>query len=172
MNARLHPTHSHGFRALALLALVAGLGACSDEGGALEGSVSPLLDLKYKRSEAVLAEGELSINFVTPQGSGVNTVLKVSARVGDMIPEGYTGGLTIDLAEALEGGAQRGVIGRSVLDEPARAFPQLERGTLVVDKIPTGQGQRVTGDFHVTFVNGIDIYSGRTIFGSFEATVP
>ncbi|NTX05044.1 hypothetical protein [Myxococcus llanfairpwllgwyngyllgogerychwyrndrobwllllantysiliogogogochensis] len=172
MSPRLHPTHSHGFRTLALVALVAGLCACSDEGGALEGSVSPLLDLKYKRAEAVLAEGELSINFVSPQGSGVNTVLKVSARVGDMIPEGYTGGLTINLAEALEGGAQRGVIGRSVLDEPARVFPQLERGSLVVDNLPTAQGQRVTGDFHVTFVNGIDIYSGRTIFGSFEATVP
>ncbi|WP_228556725.1 hypothetical protein [Myxococcus sp. AB025B] len=161
------------FRGLALAAvLVAGLCACGDEGGRLEGSVSPLLDLRYTRSEAVLAEGELSINFVKPQGPGVNTLLKVSARVGDMIPEGYTGGLDINLAEVLEGGAQRGAIGRSVLDEPARVFPPLERGSLVVQRIPTAQGQRISGEFHVTFVNGTDIYSGRTIFGSFEATVP
>ncbi|QSQ10675.1 hypothetical protein JY572_19700 [Myxococcus landrumensis] len=172
VSARLHSTTARGLRTLALTALAAGLCACGEEGGTLEGSVSPLLDLRYRRAEAVLAEGELSINFVTPQGSGVNTVLKVSARVGDMIPEGYTGGLDINLAEDLGGGAQRGAIGRAVLDEPARAFPQLERGSLVVDRLPTAQGQRVSGDFHVTFVNGIDIYSGRTIFGSFEATVP
>lgn len=176
MRARSLASTAHGVRrsrrALALASVLAALCACGDEGGTLEGSVAPLLDLKYRRAEAVLAEGELSINFVTPQGSGVNTVLKVSARVADMLPEGYTGPLDINLAEVMEGGSQRGVIGRSVLDEPVRVFPQLERGSLVVDRMPTEPGQRVSGDFHVTFVNGIDIYSGRTIFGSFEATVP
>lgn len=172
VSARVPSNPMRGPRLLALTALVAGLCACGEDGGTLEGSVAPLLDLRYKRSEALLAEGELSINFVVPQGSGVNTVLKVSARVGDMIPEGYTGGLDINLAEDVGGGAQRGAIGRSVLDEPVRVFPPLARGSLVVDRLPTAQGQRVSGDFHVTFVNGIDIYSGRTIFGSFEATVP
>ncbi len=166
--SRLPPRRS---RVLALSAALAALCACAPEGGELEGSVSPLLDLRYQRAEAQWSPGELAINFVTPQGSGLNTQLKVSARVGDMIPEGYTGGLKIDLAQVLEGGAQRGAIGRSVLDEPVRTFPQLARGTLTVDGTPTLPGSRITGDFHVTFVNGTDIYSGRTIFGSFEATV-
>jgi hypothetical protein len=30
----------------------------------------------------------------------------------------------------------------------------------------------VTGELHITFTNGTDVYSGRTIFGRFEATVP
>lgn len=158
-------------RVLALSAVLAALCACSQEGGELEGSVSPLLDLRYQRAEAQWSPGELAIHFVTPQGSGVNTVLKVSARVGDMIPEGYTGGLKIDLAEVLEGGAQRGAIGRSVLEEPVRSFPQLARGTLTVLSTPVEPGSRIDGEFHVTFVNGTDVYSGRTIFGSFEATV-
>lgn len=151
---------------LAVLAL-----ACGGEGGALEGSVTPLLDLRYQRSEARVGEGQLSVSFLTKQGSGENTVLKVSARVDDMLPEGYTGSLDIDLAEVLENGAQRGTVGRSVLDEPVREFPLLARGKLFVDRIPQPNG-RVTGDFNVTFVNGTDVYSGRTIFGRFEATVP
>jgi hypothetical protein len=157
--------------AVALSTALAGLCACGSEGGELEGSVSTLVDLRYQRAEARWSPGELSINFVTSQGSGVNTILQVSARVGDMIPEGYTGPLVIDLAEALEGGAQRGAIGRSVLDEPVRAFPPLARGKLTVDGTPVEPGSRISGDFHVTFVNGTNVYSGRTIFGSFEATV-
>ncbi len=158
-------------RALVLGAALAASSGCSSEGGELEGSASPLMNLRYERAEAQWSPGELAINFVTPQGSGVNTVLKVSAFVGDMIPEGYVGPLTINLAEVLEGGAQRGAIGRSVLDEPVRTFPQLEVGTLTVDGTPVTASSRIQGDFHVTFVNGIDVFSGRTIFGSFEATV-
>ncbi len=164
---------SHSTPRLLALPLLAALCACGDGDKTLEGSVSPLLDLRYERAEALLAEGELSVSFVTPQGSGVDTKLKVSAQVADMLPEEvYTGPLTVDLAEVLEGGAQRGAIGRSVLDEPVRTFPQLRLGTLFVDAMPLEQGQRITGEFNVTFENGTDVYSGRTIFGSFEATVP
>ncbi|WP_090484686.1 hypothetical protein [Myxococcus virescens] len=152
--------------------LTALLCACGDEGGRLEGSVTSLLDLRYDRAEAQLAEGELAVSFVTQQGTGTNTVLKVSARVQDMLPEGYTGSLDVNLAEVLANGAQRGAIGRNVLDEPARTFPELRVGGLKVKALPSQQGQRISGEFHVTFVNGTHTYSGRTIFGSFEATVP
>ncbi|HZI14872.1 MAG TPA: hypothetical protein VE153_31170 [Myxococcus sp.] len=164
---------SHSTPRLLALPLLAVLCACGDGDKTLEGSVAPLLDLRYERAEALLAEGELSVSFVTPQGAGVDTKLKVSAQVADMLPEEvYTGPLTVDLAEVLEGGAQRGAIGRSVLDEPVRTFPQLRLGTLRVDAMPLEPGQRITGEFNVTFENGTDVYSGRTIFGSFEATVP
>ncbi|WP_426749312.1 hypothetical protein [Myxococcus sp. Y35] len=152
--------------------LAAALCACGGEGGRLEGSVTSLLDLRYDRAEAQLAEGELSVSFLTQQGTGTNTVLKVSAQVEDMLPEGYTGYLDVDLAEVLANGAQRGAVGRNVLDEPARTFPALRVGGLEVKALPSQQGQRISGEFHVTFVNGTHPYSGRTIFGSFEATVP
>ncbi|WP_241758675.1 hypothetical protein [Pyxidicoccus parkwayensis] len=165
----LHPRRIA--RALLVGAALVASSGCSSEGGDLEGSVSALIDLHYERAEAQWSPGELAISFITPQGSGVNTVLKVSAVVGDMIPEGYTGPLDINLAEVLGDGAQRGAVGRSVLDEPARTFPQLEVGALKVGSTATEPGSRITGDFHVTFVNGTDVFSGRTIFGSFEATV-
>ena len=158
-------------RALVLGAMLLASSGCSSEGGELEGSVSPLLDLRYERVEAQWSPGELAISFVTAQGSGINTQLKVSATVGDMIPEGYVGPLQINLAEVLKGGAQRGALGRSVLEEPARTFPPLQVGRLNVDGTPVTAGSRITGDFHVTFVNGTHVFSGRTIFGSFEATV-
>jgi hypothetical protein len=58
-----------------------------------------------------------------------------------------------------------------VQDEPPRAFPRILRGGLTFDKTPAS-GATVPGSFHVTFVNGTDVYSGRTLFGRFEATVP
>ncbi len=152
--------------------LAAVLCACGDEGGRLEGSVTSLLDLRYDRAEAQLSEGELAVSFLTQQGTGTNIVLKVSARVADMLPEGYTGPLDVDLAEVLATGAQRGAVGRNVLDEPARTFPALRLGGLKVKALPGQQRQRISGELHVTFVNGTHPYSGRTIFGSFEATVP
>ncbi len=160
-------------RTLVLGPLLAALCACGDAGsGTLEGSVAPLLDLRYDQVQAGLAEGELAVDFISVKGAA-GTVLKVSARVADMLPEeAYTGPLTVDLAEVLEGGVQRGAIGRSVLDEPVTTFPPLRLGTLFVDAMPLETGQRVTGEFNVTFENGTDVYSGRTIFGSFEATVP
>lgn len=160
-------------RALVLGPLLAALCACQDPGsGTLEGSVAPLLDLNYDNVQAALAEGELSVSFVSLEAP-LGTVLKVSARVADMLPEEvYTGPLTVDLAEELDGGVQRGAIGRSVLDEPVITFPQLRLGTLFVDAMPLETGQLVKGEFNVTFENGTDVYSGRTLFGSFEATVP
>ncbi|RKH16578.1 hypothetical protein D7Y13_12000 [Corallococcus praedator] len=161
------------FIAPALFALAAA--ACGDgEGGALEGSVTPLLDLRYQRAEARLAEGSLAVSFVETQGTGQDVVLKVSARVADMLPEDpeYAGSLDIDLAEPLEDGSQRGSVDRSVLDEPVRPFPLLARGNLFVKSLPKTPGDRVSGEFNVTFVNGTDVYSGRTIFGRFEATAP
>jgi hypothetical protein len=97
----------------------------------------------------------------------------VSARVADMLPDGeYAGSLDINLAEALADGSQRGSVGRSVLDEPVRPFPQLVRGNLFVRSLPRNTGDRVSGEFNVTFTNGTDVYSGRTIFSRFEATAP
>jgi hypothetical protein len=72
------------------------------------------------------------------------------------------------------GGAEgplRGAVSRSVLEEPARAFPDIARGELVFDGY-LDSGKTVTGELHVTFANGTDVYSGRTLFGRFEATVP
>ncbi len=153
--------------ALLLLGLLTGCG----DGPRLEGSVTALLDLRYERAEALADEDEASVRFVTAQGAGENTILKVSAVLDELV---LTPGEPVDLAELLgeePESPQRGSVSRSVLDEPERLFPRILRGTLTFDKALT-PGATVPGNFHVTFVNGTDVYSGRTIFGRFEATVP
>jgi hypothetical protein len=144
--------------------------ACG-QGPHLEGSVTSLLDLSYETAEAQANEEEATVRFITVQGAGENTILKVAARLDDLT---LTPAMKIDLAEVLgetPDSPQRGAVSRSVLDEPQREFPRLLRGGLTFDKALTSQS-KVSGDFHVTFVNGTDVYSGRTIFGRFEATVP
>jgi hypothetical protein len=153
--------------ALLLTGMVAGCG----QGPHLEGSVTSLLDLRYETAQAGADEDEATVSFLTDQGAGENTILKVAARLDDLQ---LTPGVAIDLAELLgeeEDSPQRGAVSRSVLDEPTREFPRLLRGGLTFDG-PLTAGTNVSGEFHVTFVNGIDVYSGRTIFGRFEATVP
>ncbi|HYI02606.1 hypothetical protein [Hyalangium sp.] len=153
--------------ALLLMGVMTGCG----QGPHLEGSVTPLLDLRYETAQAGADEDEASVRFLTLQGAGENTILKVAARLDDLQ---LAPGVAIDLAELLgeePDSPQRGAVSRSVLDEPTREFPRLLRGGLTFDK-PLTAGAKVPGEFHVTFVNGTDVYSGRTIFGRFEATVP
>ncbi len=153
--------------ALVLTGLISGCG----EGPHLEGSVAPLLNLHYEKSEATADTAEASVRFLTEQGAGENTILKVTARLDNLQ---LTPGAEIDLSELLgkePDSAQRGSVSRSVLNEPDRAFPRILRGGLTFEKIPAS-GATVPGSFHVTFVNGTDVYSGRTVFGRFEATVP
>lgn len=158
-------------RLVALLtALTAGLCACG-QGPHIEGSVSDLIDMRYETAELLGTEEEISVRFITRQEAAENTILKVAARLDDLT---FTPDQPIDLAapltEALDG-PQRGTVSRSKLDEPARDFPRIARGSLTVEKALT-PGAKVPGSFHVTFVNGTHVYSGRTLFGSFEATVP
>jgi hypothetical protein len=157
-------------RILPALALLGLMTACG-QGPHLEGSVTSLLDLRYETAEAQANEEEASVRFLTVQGAGENTILKVAARLDSLT---LTPGVKIDLAEVLgdtPDSPQRGAVSRSVLDEPQREFPRLLRGGLTFDQALTPQS-KVSGEFHVTFVNGTDVYSGRTIFGRFEATVP
>lgn len=141
--------------------------ACGS-GPRVEGSVAELLDLHYERAEVRMSEEELSVRFITSQGAGEDTILRVTARLENLT---FVPGTPIDLAETFPNGSRRGSVDRSVLDEPIRPFPAIARGSLLVRGTPT-PGARVSGEFNVTFVNGTDVYSGRTLFGRFEATAP
>ncbi|MFL5351820.1 hypothetical protein [Archangium sp.] len=154
---------------LSTLFLTGLLTACTPH-KTLEGSVTEYLDLTYERVEARASKSEVTVNFLQPRGEGENTVLKVAARLEGVSLEPRA---AIDLAQHVGGetGPQRGAVSRSVLDEPSRPFPAIERGELLFDGY-LDSGKTVTGEFHVTFVNGTDVYSGRTLFGRFEATVP
>jgi hypothetical protein len=154
-------------QALLLTGLLTGCG----EGPHIEGSLTPLLNLRYDKSEAVADANEASVRFFTQQEEGENTILKVTARLDSLE---FKPGQEVNLAELLgaaEDSPQRGSVSRSVLKEPERDFPRIFIGGLTFDKAPD-PGATVPGSFHVTFVNGTHVYSGRTLFGRFEATVP
>ena len=143
------------------------LAGCSED-PRLEGSLIEFVDLRYRRAEALLTEEEVSVRFVSPEGSGEDTVLKVTARLAGILFEPHT---EIDLAEPVDDGVPRGTVTRAVLTETARSFPPIGRGTLLFRSGLAGGGE-TSGTFRVTFANGTHVYSGRTVFGDFEATVP
>ena len=59
---------------------------------------------------------------------------------------------------------------RDVLNDPRKTYPTIQIGTLIFNSRPEA-GAKVTGDFNITFTNGIETASGRTVFGHFEAKV-
>ena len=134
----------------------------------LEGSLSVMMELRYDVAHVDVTADDLAIRFAKKQGEGEDTVLKVTASISDL--ELVANG-TIDLAEATPAGAQRGVISRDVLDDPRRVFPKLVRGRVILTRVPEPGGQNVNGDLSITFENGTEFASGRTVFGKFEADV-
>jgi hypothetical protein len=148
----------------------------------LEGSLTQVMDLGYDEARILLAPEDVSVTFVRklPLGSGLledggmvevasseNYPVKVSYRFAG---EALDGG-RMDLASRDETGAQRGDVSRNVQNDPRATFPPLLRGTLFL-KQPLVANALVDGDFHVTFDNGIEAASGRTVFStSFQARV-
>lgn len=79
--------------------------------------------------------------------------------------EGIPSGVAIDLTQENGAGAQRGSYSRNV-DAHKVDFPKASRAELRFNRAPTS-GRAVAGDFHVTFENGTEGASGRTVYGSF-----
>lgn len=165
---------------LAVAALALGCGPT-----AVDGSLSVLMDMRYEGCEVVLGGSDVTVRFVrrtdpeeprqclAPLRDGedpvsCDLVLAVSARglTFPLLQPGAALPITIDLAEQT-GFGQRGALARNVLDDPRRTFLALERGRLVLQREPAA-GQRVSGEFSVTFVLGTEFGSGRTLFESFE----
>jgi hypothetical protein len=136
----------------------------------VEGSLSTLVDTRYGEVRLTSTAGEVAVRFIASHGAADDTVLQVTARLEGV--EAAPGApLLLDLAEATPSGAQRGTLSRSMLDEPPRALPALERGFLRLSAPPTS-GTRLTGEFSATFANGTGFAAGHTAFATFEAFVP
>ena len=50
-------------------------------------------------------------------------------------------------------------------NDPRNTLPPILRGTMYFDR-PLDRGTEVGGDFHITFENGIEAASGRTVFST------
>lgn len=149
------------------IAAVLALLACASCGGyQLEGSLSTVLDLHYSRASAATGPDQVVVRFTQPLDSGENVVLQVGAQRVGLDPNT----LQFDLAESISQGNQRGVISRNVFNDPRTTFPPLSRGRLQFNA-PLAIGKSVSGNFNATFADGTSFASGRTVFGSFGATV-
>jgi hypothetical protein len=95
-------------------------------------------------------------------------VLKITWAFGG---ETIVAPVTLDLAEPRpDNGLQRGVMTRNVIADPRMTLPKILRGNLAILSALTPNGT-VSGRFNATFVNGVEPGSGRTLYGSFQATV-
>ena len=146
----------------------------------LEGSLGQVMDTGYDVARVLVAPQDVSLLFVRihpikaistdggmdMMGIGEDYPLKVAFRLlGEPIGGRY------DLAGVDMNGAQRGTLSRNVTNDPRNTLPPILRGTLAFDR-PLDPDVVVNGDFHVTFENGIQAASGRTVFStSFSAKV-
>lgn len=183
-----------------LLLVVAGLlVACSPAPGKqappkfqLEGSLTQLMALGYDEARLRLdydpdnpqPTDTLGIEFVRLRPMGSDTlpdggmvmvqdsedmVLKIGYQLaGDAPPANQR----LDLTFLDENGVSRTTLSRNVLNDPRRSFPPLRVGSLFLDRRPDRVAMNtVNGEFNLTFENGIEVASGRTIFGKFSAKV-
>jgi hypothetical protein len=179
-------------RAAATGGLVVLLAACSGNGPAhaLEGSLSEEMDLGYDDAVLSYSGAQFAVSFNRKKGMGFDTVLQVGVTLDT--GEQLKGGITWDLAQVISTGMPRGTISRNVLDDPRTTFPPFRNTTdctemhfpdgghvgtscaeIELDNIPQqGQGLLAGGSVHLTFANGVEFASGRTVFGSFQAKFP
>ncbi|MFO0598522.1 MAG: hypothetical protein U0228_24665 [Myxococcaceae bacterium] len=149
----------------------------------LEGSLGQVMDLSFDEARVIIAPSDVSVLFVRIKplesltiddggtqmmGTTEDYPIKVAYQLlGD--PPPLKG--TYDLAADAGAGAQRGVVSRNVQGDPRNTFPNMARGELKFDQ-DIEPGKRITGSFHVTFENGKEVASGRTVFlDSFAAQV-
>lgn len=164
--------------ALAILAGALALAACGDPDNppakyALEGSLSQLMDLGYDEVRVKVAQDDVGLLFVrlhpltvvgdAGQGPAATTE-DYPFQVG-LLRWGASldGGLVADLAETTDAGVHRATFTRDVVNDPRKTFPPCRIGGLVLDATPVS-GRTVSGNVHVTFENGIETASGRTVF--------
>ena len=133
----------------------------------LEGSLGAIVDLTYGGAKAAQTTDQVALQFVRSKGSGEDLILQVTASLAGIQ---LTPNATLDLAELISPDVQRGAVSRNVLNDPRTTFPRLQRGRLRFRAALT-QGQKVNGDFSITFIDGTDSASGRTVFGDFTAVV-
>jgi len=132
----------------------------------VEGSLTEIMDLHYQQAAVASTPAQLVARFTRPQGAGEDIVLQITANLAGLAP----GTSRFDLAETMPDNTQRGVVSRNVLNDPRTTFPAIARGALNLSGT-LATGQRVSGSFSVTFVEGIQFASGRTAFASFGAIV-
>jgi hypothetical protein len=147
----------------------------------LEGSLGQVMDVGYDEARILVAPEDVSLLFVRirplaavdlPDG-GVNSDPMMMGTTEDypiklayrLLGEPQPAKGRFDLASLDDKGAQRGVVSRNVSNDPRNTLPLIVRGTISFDR-DLAPDAVVTGDFNVTFENGTEAASGRTVFST------
>jgi hypothetical protein len=175
---------------LAAIALAGALLGCNGSGAKynLEGSLSEEMDLGYDEAVLTFSGDQFAIGFNRKKGQGFDTVLQVGVRLDPTTMEQLKGGITWNLAKILTTNVVRGTLSRNVLDDPRTMFPPFREcgseapdgavlmpscAELTLFNVPAeGKKLQAAGNFHITFANGVEFASGRTVFGDFNASFP
>ena len=144
----------------------------------LEGSLSSLIDLGWDEARILVTGTDFSLLFVRIRpadpsadggsaGASEDYPIKITYA---LLNDGPFGGGRVDLSELIPTGEHRAIVSRNVLADPRKTFPGITRGTLYMNRAPNANAL-VSGDFNVTFENGVEAASGRTVFGPYDAKV-
>lgn len=151
----------------------------------LEGSLGTVLDITYDTAVVEPSVEALAVRFVRaraketpPSDGGMDTVAGADdvnfQLTYALLGADYPMNARVDMTERVNPNdamsAQRGLASRNVLNDPRKKLPLLVRGSLTLKGALT-DGATVEGDLNVTFENGTDVASGRTVFGHFNARV-
>lgn len=141
--------------------LLLGLGACTDP--ALDGSISEAFDLSFSSMRIVQSENALQIDYLRSEGHEVVIRLVV-------VTEGLDFSKEVQLGGEYRPGHARATVSRAVDGEPVRVLPPVSKGSLKLDHAPE-IGKDLGGTFNLSFGQGGDVGSGRTLSGRFSAAV-
>lgn len=150
-------------RLLALAALA--LCSCARE-GALSGSVGELFSLEVSAVEVRRNEEALQLTYLQNRGRELDVVIRltVALRGLELVP-----GQKQPLEGEYEPGHARTTVVHAPGGEPARLFPRVSRGDLLISS-GGGVGEATSGDFSLAFQSaGGDLGAGRTLAGTFSA---
>ncbi len=141
-----------------LLPLLAGCASA-----ALDGSISEALDLSFSSTQILKNDKALQIDYLRSDGREV--VMRIT-----VVTEGVDLSKTVELGGEYAPGHPRASVSRAVDGEVVMVLPPIAKGTLDLDHAPQ-IGQDLSGSFGLSFGQGGDVGSGRSLSGKFDGMV-
>lgn len=148
---------------IALLTLLAATGCLATP--ELDGSLGEAVDLSFNTVELKRSPKAIQISYLRSEGREVTARLTVVTDAVSLTP-----GVEYSLAGEYAPGHPRATLVRAVDGEPLRTFPPVARGVLIFDAAPD-PGAEITGEFSLSLQEGEAFGAGRSLRGTFKATV-
>lgn len=150
-------------RRLALVVFLLALPGCGSD--SLDGSLAEAFDLSYSSILIRQSPSAVQVTYLRSHGNEVVMRITVATEGVDL-----SSGVSINLAGEWSAGHPRAAVSRAVDGEPVRQLPPVVKGELRLNDAVV-PGKDLSGSFAVSFGEGGDLGSGRTLNGHFSGTV-